>query len=153
MNALENRIPPPVVTLLVAVAMWGAAFLSPPSAPIGALRYGLVGIFFILAALFGAPAVRAFVKARTTIDPVHIDRASTIVTTGVYTLTRNPMYVAMTWLLLSCAVYLAAPWSFVGPLFFVLYITQFQIVPEERAMAAKFGADYRDYKSRVRRWL
>jgi protein-S-isoprenylcysteine O-methyltransferase Ste14 len=141
------------VTLLVAAAMWGAAFLSLPSTPNGALRYGLAVLFFLLAALFGAPAVRAFVKARTTIDPVNIDRASTIVTTGVYRFTRNPMYVAMTWLLLSWAIYLAAPLSFAGPLLFVLYITRLQIIPEERAMAAKFGADYLDYKSRVRRWL
>jgi protein-S-isoprenylcysteine O-methyltransferase Ste14 len=56
-------------------------------------------------------------------------------------------------LLLSWAVHLATPWSIVGPLFFVLYITRLQIVPEERAMAARFGADYLDYKKRVRRWL
>ena len=63
------------------------------------------------------------------------------------------MYVAMTCLLASWAAYLATPWSLLGPLFFVLFITRFQILPEERAMTAKFGTDYGDYKRRVRRWL
>ena len=153
MNALENRIPPPLVMVLVAAVMWGASALSPPSGASGGLRWGLVVVFFLFAALFGAPAVWAFVKARTTIDPIHVDRASSLVTTGIYGFTRNPMYVAMTALLLSWAAYLESPWGLVGPLAFALFITRFQIGPEERAMAAKFGADFLTYKGRVRRWL
>lgn len=63
------------------------------------------------------------------------------------------MYVGLTSLLVSWAVYLAAPWSLLGPAFFVLFISRFQIIPEERAMVAKFGAAYGDYKCGVRRWL
>jgi protein-S-isoprenylcysteine O-methyltransferase Ste14 len=153
MPSLETRIPPPLVTLLIAAAMWGVAFLSPPLAANSGLRYSGVAILFLLGGLFGAPAVRAFRRAKTTIDPIHVDRASAIVTTGMFGMTRNPMYVAMTCLLLSWAAYLAAPWSLLGPVLFVLFITRFQIIPEERAMTARFGAAYLDYKSRVRRWL
>jgi len=153
MPLLENRIPPPVMTLVVATAMWGASLLSPPIAVDRIVHLGLVVAFLLLAALFGAPAFLAFGRANTTIDPVHVDRASAIVTTGIYGITRNPMYVGLTGLLLSWAAYLVAPWSLFGPLFFVLYITRFQIMPEERAMTAKFGAAYTDYKGRVRRWL
>ena len=153
MSKLENRIPPPIVTLLVAAAMWGGSFAAPPFTTNSALHYGLVALLFVLAGLFGFPAVRAFIRAKTTIDPVRIDRASTIVTTGAFSVTRNPMYVAMTLLLLSWAAYLATAWSLLGPVLFVLFITRFQIIPEERAMAAKFGAAYLAYKGRVHRWI
>jgi len=153
MNSLENRIPPPLVMLIVAAAMWGASLQTAPLSINGSLHYGLIAVFFLIAALFGAPAVRAFRRSQTTIDPVHIERASALVTSGIYRLTRNPMYVAMTSLLLSWAAWLATPWSLIGPVFFVLFITRFQILPEERAMTANFGAAYRDYQGRVRRWV
>jgi protein-S-isoprenylcysteine O-methyltransferase Ste14 len=153
MPSLENRIPPPFVTLVVAVAMWGASFRSPPLVADSTVRYGFVAIFFLLGGLFGAPAFLAFGRAKTTIDPVHIDRAAVVVTDGIYRITRNPMYVGLTSLLVSLAAYLATPWSLLGPVFFVWFINRFQIIPEESAMIEKFGSAYADYKSRVRRWL
>lgn len=153
MTFLETRIPPPFMALIVAAAMRGASSLSPPLTLNGVVHYGLVAAFFAIGGLFAVPAFLAFGRAKTTVDPVRIDNASAVVTSGIYRITRNPMYVGLTSLLLSWAAYLAAPWSLLGPLFFVLFITRFQIIPEERAMAAKFGAAYADYKSRVRRWL
>jgi len=153
MQALESRIPPLVVTVVVAAAMAGVSFNAPPLVANNSVRYSFVVVFFLLAGLFGAPSLVAFGRAKTTVDPVHVDRASTIVTTGIYRITRNPMYVGLTSLLLSWAAYLDAPWSFLGVIFFVLFITRFQIIPEERAMTARFRAAYVDYQSRVRRWL
>jgi protein-S-isoprenylcysteine O-methyltransferase Ste14 len=92
-------------------------------------------------------------RAHTTVNPVHVDQASSIVTNGVYRLTRNPMYVGLALLLTAWAIWLAVPWAFAGPALFGLYIYRFQILPEERAMEAKFGAEYLAYKQRVRRWL
>jgi protein-S-isoprenylcysteine O-methyltransferase Ste14 len=63
------------------------------------------------------------------------------------------MYVGLAGVLTALAIGLGNPWLLLGPLAFVLFITRFQIIPEERVMAAKFGADYADYKARVRRWL
>jgi protein-S-isoprenylcysteine O-methyltransferase Ste14 len=54
---------------------------------------------------------------------------------------------------LAWAVYLSSIWSLLGPVFFVLYITRFQIVPEERILDRLFGAAFVAYKKRVRRWL
>ena len=56
-------------------------------------------------------------------------------------------------LLAAYATYLWSPWTLAGPAVFVGYIGRFQIVPEERALQAKFGAQYAEYKRRVRRWL
>ena len=150
---LENRIPPPVVTLGIGLAM-GAAASALPAADIPAVwRLGSGGALFIAAGLFAGPAIAAFVRAGTTINPVQIDRASRLVTGGIYRVTRNPMYVALALLLLGLALFLGRPWLLVGPLAFVLYTTRFQIRPEERAMQARFGADYDAYRARVRRWL
>ena len=153
MRSLENRIPPPLVALIVAAVMWGGAHAWPPLAMNAVVRYGVAVVFFALSGFFAFPAFLAFRRARTTVDPIHIDRASTIVSTGIYRITRNPMYVSLTFLLLTWAVYLAAPWSLLGPVVFVAFITRFQILPEERVMTTKFGAAYLEYKSGVRRWL
>ena len=101
--------------------------------------------------LFGLLAFRA---SRTSINPLKPERASTLVTGGVYRLSRNPMYVGMALLLLAWAaalVVLAGLWP--GRGCYVLYITQFQIRPEERVLQARFGQDYLNYTARVRRWL
>jgi protein-S-isoprenylcysteine O-methyltransferase Ste14 len=50
-------------------------------------------------------------------------------------------------------IWLSVPWVMLGPVVFMLYLTRFQIIPEERAMSSKFGRDYDDYCKRVRRWL
>lgn len=152
-NRLNNRIPPPVVALLIGLMMGGAAWLTPPQAASVALRVGLGGALFLVAGLLGGPAFAAFGRAGTTISPVRIEEASSLVTTGIYRVTRNPIYVALTVLLISLAVLLARPWLLLGPVGFVLFTTRFQILPEERVMQAKFGAGYAAYRRRVRRWL
>ncbi len=81
------------------------------------------------------------------------EAASSLVVTGIYKVTRNPMYVGLSFLLLAWAVFLWSAWALLGPLVFLAYIFRFQIAPEERALATLFGADYSAYKARVRRWL
>ena len=79
--------------------------------------------------------------------------STSLVTSGVYRITRNPMYVGMTLFLSAWAIYLSALLPIFGPLVFVGYITRFQIQPEERALKTHFGEAYVDYAARVRRWL
>jgi protein-S-isoprenylcysteine O-methyltransferase Ste14 len=152
-SALETRIPPPLVTLLVAGLMLAAGAVLPPGPLPDNVRLGASLVLFVMAGLFGAPAIRAFLRAGTTINPVVVDRASALVTTGVYGISRNPMYVSMALLLLSLAAGLGQPALLLGPLAFVLFIDRFQIVPEERAMTRLFGEAYEAYRARVRRWV
>jgi protein-S-isoprenylcysteine O-methyltransferase Ste14 len=152
-SALNNRIPPPVVMLAVAAAMLGASAVLPSSSWPASVRAGVALVLFALAGVFGAPAVRAFLRAGTTINPVAIERASKLVTTGVYGVSRNPMYLSLTLLLVSLAAGLGKPLLLLGPLVFALFIDRFQIVPEERVMAQLFGPEYEAYRQRVRRWL
>lgn len=153
MRALENRIPPPIVYVLMAAAMWPASGLTPSLAMPLLLRAGLALLFFASAGIIAVAAFRKFGQAGTTIDPVNIDRASNLVTTGIYRVTRNPMYLSMTCLLLSEALAFGTASALAVPLAFVLFITRFQIMPEERVLEAKFGAPYAQYRARVRRWV
>lgn len=59
----------------------------------------------------------------------------------------------MAFFLAAWAAYLAQPWALLGPLVFVLYITRFQIAPEERMLKKIFGVDFTAYTTKVRRWL
>jgi protein-S-isoprenylcysteine O-methyltransferase Ste14 len=146
---MENRVPPPFLTLAFALAMWFAA--AEAAAPLW--RTAAAITLFLVAGAFGLPALRAFRKADTTIDPVRIDRASALVTGGIYRLTRNPMYVSLTVMLAAWALWLGGPWVWAGPVFLMMWLDWFQIRPEERMMAARFGADYYRYRGEVRRWL
>lgn len=153
MRILENRIPPPVVALLMGAAMWSLAPYTPmlTLAPMPRdLVAALVAMLGIGMALAGAAAFR---KAATTTNPLHPERATALVAGGIFRFTRNPMYVGLSLVLLAWAIHLASPLAVLGPLLFCAYITRFQVLPEERAMEARFGDSYRQYKQRVRRWL
>ncbi len=153
MSKLEHRIPPPIVVVLLGVAMWLTARYTSHGFGTDELRTILATAVSVFGLVVGGSGFRAFGRAKTTIDPIHLDAASVLVTNGIFRFTRNPMYVGFTALLLAWAIFLAAPWSFLGVVLFVLFIGRFQILPEERVMRAKFGAAYEDYRRRVRRWL
>jgi len=152
-HPLDNRIPPPLVGLLVGAGMAAAAGFGPTLPLSDGLRHGLSGLCVAAGIGFDLAGLLAFRKARTTVNPLRPGKASTMVTGGVYRLTRNPMYVGMLWLLTAWAVHLSALWPFVGLPLFVLYIGRFQIAPEERALRSLFGKAYDDYAARVRRWV
>jgi protein-S-isoprenylcysteine O-methyltransferase Ste14 len=153
MSKLENRVPPPFLLLIVGAAMYGASFLTMKVAIDDTLRWIVCGVILSVAGLFGPTAFRTFGKANTTIDPVHIDRASSLVTVGIYQYTRNPMYVSLTLILCAWSIWLSSPVLLVGPAFFAIFINRFQIVPEERFLLQKFGNEYVEYRRQVRRWI
>jgi protein-S-isoprenylcysteine O-methyltransferase Ste14 len=153
MKWLENRIPPPIVTLGIGFLMWAGTRHGP--APIASLsvRSGIAVLIGAAGLAIAGSGVREFRRASTTIDPVHVDAASTLVTTGIFGYTRNPMYVGFATLLAAWAVYLGDPWALAGPVVLAAFLNRFQIIPEERAMKAKFDDAYEHYTRRVRRWL
>lgn len=153
MKSLENRFPPPFVTLIIGAAMWGVSKLTSPIPIEATLHYALTGVIGMFALIVGPAGILEFRRRRTTINPIQIDQASRVVTSGIFRFTRNPMYVGLTALLTTWAVWLAVPLSLLGPLAFALFTHRFQILPEERVMSAKFGRDYDEYRRRVRRWM
>lgn len=98
-------------------------------------------------------SVAAFIRAKTTVNPLAPSRANALVVGGLYRFSRNPMYLGMLMILLGWAVYLAQPLALLPVAAFVVLIEVMQIRPEEKALEEKFGEDYRSYKKRVRRWI
>jgi protein-S-isoprenylcysteine O-methyltransferase Ste14 len=150
---LELKIPPLVVTGLFA----GAALLSSRFVPIAQISFpGHRQVATALLALGGLVAgigVIEFRRARTTVDPRFPERTTAVVASGIYRVTRNPMYAGFAVALLGLAVWGGTLVGCLAVPLFVLYMNRFQIEPEERAMLDKFGAEYREYMRRVRRWI
>lgn len=106
-----------------------------------------VGVAIILAGFL------AFLRAKTTVNPLTPEATTAMVTSGIYRFSRNPMYLGFLVVLTGWAMYLSNLLAFAFLPLFVLYINRFQIVPEERALCAKFSHVFTAYKCSVRRWL
>jgi protein-S-isoprenylcysteine O-methyltransferase Ste14 len=138
---------------VVAAAMWEFSAMGPQLSIAPELRYAAAAILVLAGVALDLLGLIAFRTSRTTINPLKPERTSALVTGGVYRVTRNPMYAGLGLLLLSWAIFLSALLPFAGPVIFVLYITRFQIQPEERVLKEIFGEEYSSYAARVRRWL
>lgn len=153
MPDLELKIPPVLQVILFALAMWVLAKALPAadlSIPIRSELFALL-VFSGFALAFAG--LLEFRKANTTIDPRFPRESARLVVDGVYRISRNPMYLGMALALIGYGIYLANGAVFLMIPVFVLYMSRFQIVPEERAMLEKFGRQYQAYTARVRRWI
>lgn len=153
MQALELKLPPLVVWLVFAAGIVAAKRLWPDAiVPFAGHRPAAV-VLLLLGITIAVAGVVQFRRARTTVNPLAPVNASVIVDSGVYRLSRNPMYLGMALALGSLALWWASAAGAALLLLFCLYLTQFQIKPEERALLARFGPAYAAYLRRVRRWL
>lgn len=153
MQVLELKIPPPVVAVLIAASMWGISRVTPLLEVLASIRVAAAISIALAGVGFAVAGAVSFRRAKTTTNPMKPETSSSLVCSGVYRVTRNPMYLGVCFVLVAWAVLLSSGWALLGPLAFVLYMNRFQIAPEERALAARFGADYASYRSSVRRWL
>lgn len=153
MKSLETKIPPPVVAALIAISMWLCSTAGPSLHLNEILSAAICTLFLMSGISIALMGNLAFKKAKTTVNPVNPEKASSLVSNGIYKTTRNPMYVGLALILVAWAVYLSSIWMFLGIPAFVIYINCFQILPEERALRQLFGTEYERYTSEVRRWL
>jgi protein-S-isoprenylcysteine O-methyltransferase Ste14 len=153
MNSLELKIPPVALVLLIALAMWGVSLATPGIALPFTVRAVTAIVLVAAGASISIAGVAAFRKARTTVNPTKPDATSALVSSGIYGLTRNPMYLGFLLVLVGWAAFLSNAVALIGVFAYVLYMNRFQIAPEERALSAMFGAEFAAYKTRVRRWL
>ncbi len=152
-TVLDTRIPPPVVMLAVGAMMWATARLLPQFAFDSMLQWPLAALFAVTGLLFEMLPGLRFSRAGTTSNPLRPQASAHLVIEGLNRYSRNPMYVGQQIILLAWAMVLGNAASMLLLPVFALYITRFQILPEERALAARFGDDYAAYCARVRRWL
>lgn len=107
----------------------------------------------IIAILFDLPALYSFYRVKTSINPLRPENAKHLVTSGVFRLSRNPMYVGLVFWLLAFGCFISSFWILPGAVIFIIYITLFQILPEEKALKVNFGDEFEQYKKHVRMWL
>ena len=152
MNALELKVPPPLVALVTGLLMWWAAKLVPPLALPGVARIAVAVVFAGVGVGLAMSGVLTFRRAKTTVNPTTPAAASALVRTGVFRFTRNPMYLGLLLCLVAWAIFLSSVLALLSAPLFVVYMNRFQIAPEERALAAVFGDSFAAYKRDVRRW-
>ncbi|MAM87862.1 MAG: protein-S-isoprenylcysteine methyltransferase [unclassified Hahellaceae] len=153
MAALDKKIPPLVLLGAAAAGMWGLSMVLPGFALPNALRLLTAMILLVAGDGVCLAGVVEFSRARTSVDPRKPEASSSLVTSGIYSVTRNPMYVGFTSILLAWAAWLSSPWSLLIVGAFVVYLDRFQIQPEERALEEIFGHIFADYCRKVRRWI
>ncbi len=148
---MSNKIPPPIVTLFFGLCI----YLSRPYFPefSSSLLNSMSVISFVVGISVFVAAVGSFKKQKTTVNPISIEKASSLVISGIFKYSRNPMYLGMSFILLG----LAFKFNLIGGLLFtgifISFITIFQIKPEEVAMEKLFEQQWKDYIKNVRRWL
>ena len=150
---LKLKIPPPFYALSVALIMWLASQYFPIATLIVA-PWNILGIaLVVLAAVMDFTSLYLFFKKKTTPNPMKPEFTTGLVTNGMYKISRNPMYLGMLMMLIGFAIFLGQLSPFlIIPLFYVV-ITEMQIKPEEEMLEQKFGTEYIEYKTKVRRWL
>lgn len=156
MDTLELAIPPPVVMLVIGLVMWLLAFLFPQlGLPMigGKITSALIALIALLGAGISMAGVITFKRAQTTVDPRKPAKASVLVTSGIYRISRNPMYLGILMVLVAWALFLGSALALICAFLFVPYITRYQIRPEERILQGRFGDAFTSYTKRVRRWI
>ncbi len=153
MHTLELKVPPVAVVVAFAAAMWLVSVAVPALQIPVPSRHMLALILVAGGAGTALSGVISFALAQTTVNPLRPAAAAVLVKSGIFRFTRNPMYLGFLVILLGWAAFLANALALLLLPGFVLYMTRFQIVPEERALAARFGAGFTAYAKKVRRWL
>lgn len=152
-QGLELKVPPVALVLITGVLMWLGAWSVPR------LGFPMPGRFYVacgmalIGTLVSILSVVSFRRARTTVNPMKPESTSSLVVAGIYGVTRNPMYLGFLLMLLGWGAWLSNVLTLLPVAGFVVYMTIFQIRPEERALEEHFGPDFAAYRNQVRRWI
>ena len=133
--------------------MWVASVYTPSLTMAIPWHFVIAAALSVAGVAFALTGLLAFRRANTTFKPTKPEATSTLLTSGVYSISRNPMYVGFSLVLTGWAFFLSHALAFLFLPTFVAYINRFQIVPEERILSASFGSEYATYMRSVRRWL
>ncbi|QDI04657.1 isoprenylcysteine carboxylmethyltransferase family protein [Xanthomonas cerealis pv. cerealis] len=150
---MQLRVPPPLIVVAGALCAWGAAHAWPAATLLLSGQRPL-GVALIVVGLIANVAPKLhFRRAGTTVNPLHPQRASALVQSGLHRYSRNPMYLGHVLILLGWMLCLGHPAAGLALAIYLLYIDRVQIPREEAALRERLGTGYTDYCSRVRRWL
>ena len=157
---MQNQIQPKPLTVsvkppqlfLFAIILGGFLQLLWPIALGFPVTWTVVGLLLLaVSLLLMVWASREFRRAKTAVP--HKIGTSTLVTTGPYRFTRNPMYVSLTLLQIGLGLIMNSAWVLLALIPVLLIINQVVIAREEAYLTSQFGQRYLDYKTAVRRWI
>ena len=148
---MKTKIPPPIIALICIVINYLSTYL------INTIKFPNIeiigGLILLLGVATAMLATLLFKKDKTTVNPMNPEETTTLVTTGIFSITRNPMYLGSFLSISSTILFFGSWFGIIILMFFVWYITKFQIIPEEEAMEKLFGNKYDEYRQNVRRWI
>lgn len=150
---MELKVIPPIQFIISAALMLICTNCFPTFNFIFTLHIILAVLLLGVAVIIGVLALYNFHQHKTTFHPHTPEKTTTVVDSGIYAYSRNPMYLAMVLALLALAIYLQNMSCFAVIPIFIWYITQYQIKPEESMLNKIFVDDYQAYCMKVRRWL
>jgi protein-S-isoprenylcysteine O-methyltransferase Ste14 len=152
-RVLELKVPPPALAFAIAALMWLVSRAAPAFGFV-LIAHNFFAILLVAAGfLTSISGVATFRRAKTAVNPTKPQSASSMVTWGVYAITRNPMYLGLLIILTGWAIFLSNALAFLFFPAYMVYMDLFQIAPEERALTSLFGQEYVAYQARVRRWV
>ena len=146
-----NKIPPPFIAagnifLFYLSTLFIPSFEFTGQKILGIL-IGLEGIIIICL------SIRLFREYQTTVNPFKAHETSRLITSGIYSFTRNPMYLGLSSIQVAFGIYLGSYVSIFLIPSFIIYITHMQILYEEQVLEKEFGDEYINYLKSVRRWI
>lgn len=148
---MKTKIPPPIIALICIVINYLSTYLiNPIKFPNIEIIGGLILLLGVVTAVL---AILLFKKDKTTVNPRDPEKTTTLVTNGIFSITRNPMYLGLFLSISSTILFFGSWFGIIILMFFVWYINKFQIIPEEEAMEKLFGNKYSEYRQKVRRWI
>ena len=148
---MNNKIPPPIIALVCAL---GILFSKPFFREYSNVNNSSISIlFFLIGIACFFFAIKLFEKHNTTISPLKPEKATSLIVSGIYMYSRNPMYLGMLFILISTSIRFNIIGGIISISTFIIYITKFQIIPEEEQLKRIFGEKFLNYKKKTRMWL
>lgn len=152
-HSLELKVPPVVVFGFFALVMWAISQYFPVFDVEIPFQYYLTAILMITAISTGLYSIYVLMKNATTLHAHKPDQTKVLITAGPYKHTRNPMYLSLSLILIGWAIFLSDLLALMLMPFFYMYMSRFQIVPEERYLLEKFEEEFESYMEHTPRWL
>ena len=150
---MSNKIPPPIVTLVFGLLIYFTRNYFPSYENISFVFNVLSIVLLIGGITITGTAIAAFKNHQTTVNPINIEKATSLVTSGIFMISRNPMYLGMFSVLLAVSLKFNLIGGIILSTVFMLFITKFQIIPEEIAMEKLFKDEFILYKKKTRMWI
>ena len=150
LTKLRVWLPPPLILLLFLIA---DALTAIPRFTFGAVTIVISALLASVSLAMILHTAWQMRKKRTTLNPLHAEKSTTLVTGGCYAWSRNPIYLGMSGLQLAFALYVGSLIGILAAPLFILVVARLHIDFEEEQLRKHFGLEWKCYEQRVRRWL